>query len=340
MIAVLVVWVLSGCGSAPTAPPGGAPVPVKVAAVAVTVLDRTVSGSGTVEGIDSAELRPEQAGLVEAVLFTDGQAVTRGQPLVRLRGEDARAARLDAEARARLAALDLERQQALFDKGDLAKADLEKAQAADALARAAVAKAAETVRRTTIVAPFDGTVGRRDVSVGELVDPSRVVTRVEGAGPLVVDLALPEGALATLAPDQPAHVHLDALGGADLDATVRYVAPRLREGTRTVDVRVAFVAEDARLRPGMTAEVTIITEHVAAAVMVPSVALARAAQGNAVYVVNPDGTAAMRPVKTGDRQGDEVEIVEGLAAGETLVVEGLARLRPGAKVAIQEPVAP
>lgn len=337
MNAVLLVVMLVGCGGGSGgagAPAGGAPVPVAVEPVVAAPLDRTVSATGTVEAVDSAELRPEAAGLVEAVLFTDGEAVTKGQPLVRLRSEDARAGLQDARARASLASVDLARQSALFDKGDLAKADLEKAVAADALARAAVTKAEEALRRTTIVAPFAGVAGRRDVSVGELVDPSRVITRVEGLGALVVDVALPETALATVAVGQAVAVEADALGGAPLVGTVRYVAPRLREDTRTVDVRVGLDAPDPRLRPGMTATVSIVTAHLDAAVVIPAGAVVRSSSGNAVYVLQGDGTVAQKPVTTGERQGDRVEVVTGLAAGDTLVTEGFARLRPGAKVTV------
>lgn len=336
VLVLLQLWACSGGAPGTTSAPGAAPVPVHVVVVAASPLERTLSATGTVEAVDSAELRPELAGLVEGVFFTDGQAVRRGDPLVKLRGEDAAAALLDAQARAKLASLDLGRQSALFEKGDVAQAELDRAVAADSLARAAVLRAEETVRRTTIRAPFDGVAGRRGVSVGELVDPSRVITRVEGLTSLVVDVTFPESALATVAMGQAARVTSEAMAGAGIPGTVRYVAPRLREDTRTVDVRVGIDTPDPRLRPGMTAGVLIVTGNEANAVLVPAAAVVRSAQGNAVYVVGADGAAALHPVKTGERRDDQVEVLEGVAVGDTLVVEGLARLRPGAKVEVQE----
>src|SRR5262245_57170663 len=118
---------LVGCnGTDVAAPAGPAAVPVKVAVLVPTPLDRTIEATGTVETVESADIRPEIQGLVEEVLFEDGAVVKKGDPLVRLRPQDARAAHLDAEARAQLADVDLERAKTLFDRGDVARADLDR----------------------------------------------------------------------------------------------------------------------------------------------------------------------------------------------------------------------
>jgi hypothetical protein len=125
--------VLLGCGGADTtaAPAGPPPVPVKVATLVAKSLDRVLVATGTVEAVESTEIRPEIQGLVEEVLFQDGAVVKKGDPLVRLRAQDARASLLDAQARAQLATVDLERARTLFDRGDVARADLDRAVAAD-----------------------------------------------------------------------------------------------------------------------------------------------------------------------------------------------------------------
>jgi membrane fusion protein (multidrug efflux system) len=340
---VLGATLLAACGSgaAPggAAPPAGAaaaspPVPVHVEIVTPAALDRTVAAVGVVVAFDSVEIRPETAGLVQAVLFTDGQAVRKGQALVRLRDADAQAGVLDARARARLTGLSLDRFKALLARNEIAQAELDKAEADDALARAAVLRAEEALRRATIVAPFDGVLGRRDVSPGQTVDPSRVLTRIEALDHLAVDVALPEDTLADVAADQPAVVTVSALGDLEVPATVSYVAPRVREESRTAEVRVAFAPGVARLRPGMSAAVRIVTEHVADAVSVPTQAIVPSAGGPSVWVLGGDGVVALRPITTGDRTADRVEARTGLAAGDAVVIEGLARLRPGAHASV------
>lgn len=340
--ALLLLVALLACGEAPAPAPAAAaapPVPVKVETLAPSPLERAIEATGVVSSADSAVIRPEVQGLVEAVLFEDGATVKKGQPLVRLRSADARAALMDAEARAKLAGLELERKRALVERGDAAKADLDRAEADLALARAAVLRAEEALRRTSIVAPFDGVTGLREVAVGELLDPSRRITRIEALDRLVVDLALAEGAIASVSTGQRTRVVLDALPGRSFDGTVVYVAPRVSESTRTLDVRVALAEGASELRPGMTARARVLTAEVPDALLVPTESVVRAGGGMAVYVVSAEGAAELRPIRSGERTERRLEVVEGLAAGERVVVEGLARLRPGARVQVQEPSA-
>ena len=340
MITLLLALLLAGCGEpSGKGPPAAGAVPVQVELLAPGPFERTLVASGTVEAVDSTEIRAERAGLVEAVLFGDGEQVRKGQVLVRLRAEEARANLLDAEARQKLASLELERRQGLFDRGDVAQADLDRAVADEALARAALQRAREDLRRTTLLAPFDGVTGKRQVSVGELVDPSRVLTRVEGLGELVVEASFPEDALATVATEQRALVTVEALGDGRLPAAVRYVASRLEARTRTVEVRVGFDQPDPRLRPGMSATIRIVTADIPNALLVSSAALVRSATGDAVYTVAADGTAGLHPVKLGERTPDQVEVLEGLSPGDAVVIEGLARLRPGVAVEVVSPPA-
>lgn len=336
---ILLVLFFGAChaGSGPTAPPGATPIPVKVQVLAPAPLERTLEATGTVVAIDSAELRPEMQGLVEAVLFEDGQPVKKGQALVRLRSADARAALADANARAKLASLNLERVRALRQREDASQADLDQAEANAALAKAAVDKAAEALRRTTISAPFDGVTGLREVAVGELIDPSRSVTRLESRDRLAVDLALPERALGAVLLGQKAEIRADALPDLPASGQVSYVAPRVDEGTRTLGVRVTVDQPGELLRPGLTAVARIVTSSSADALLVPTESVARSGGGMAVYVVGEDNKSALRPIEAGERTPDRLEVKSGLSAGDRVVVQGLSRMRPGADVVVQEP---
>lgn len=332
---------LASCGSgAPAAPPAAAPVPVKVEVATPRSLDRIDEATGALEAEDSVELRPETSGIVASVSFKDGDVVKKGQVLVRLRDADAAAALLQAQSQAKLAGLDLDRAKALLERADIAPADLDRAEAQDGLARAGVQKAEEGLRRMSIRAPFDGTLGLREVSPGQTVDPSRSVGRIEALDTLVVDLSLPESALARVAVDQAAEVHVDALGDAALPAKVSFVGPRVRDDTRTVDVRVTLDAQDPRLRPGLSAQVHIVTSSSPSALLVPTQAVVPTAGGSSLWVMAADATVALKPVTLGERTADRVEVTSGLQAGDAVVVEGLARLRPGATVTVAAPPAP
>lgn len=331
-IGLFVVSLAVACATAPpAAQTGSPPVPVKVLALLPEVHERTVEGTGAIEADQSVELRPETSGVVTEVRFSDGQHVARGDVLLTLRDTDARAQLADARARRELSRVQLGRTRALFERQDASQADLDAAVAADALAEAAVTRAEEAVRKTRIVAPFAGVLGRRGAVVGAMVDATRVVARLEALDQLVVDLALPESALALVAPEQPARVTVETLP-EPIVGVVRYVAPRVNASSRTIDVRVALENPGERLRPGQSAEVVIVTETVPEALLVPSEALVASARGSAVYLAGADGTAELRPVRTRDRGQAKVEVVEGLAAGDRVIVEGLARLRPKAPI--------
>jgi membrane fusion protein (multidrug efflux system) len=342
MRTVALLVALLGCSrtdaNAPQA--GPPPVPVKVTTLVAKPLDRVLVATGTVETVESADIRPEIQGLVEDVLFQDGAVVKRGDPLVRLRSQDARASLLDAQARSQLAAVDLERARTLFDRGDVARAELDRAVAADSLAKANLDRAQETLRRTTVAAPFDGVAGKREVSPGELIDPTHTITRIESLSRLVVDVAFAESDLGRLGTGQVAEVATDALPGEKFPGTVTYVAPRVREDTRTVDVRVAITDTAMRLRPGLTAVARIVTSRVEDAILVPSQAIVRSDAGPAVYVAieaDRKAKAELRPITTGERTSEEVEVTKGLVAGDAVIIEGLARLKPGAPVTIDTP---
>lgn len=338
MLTVLAA-LLVACGPTEATPVAGAgaaraSVPVRVEVLTTSASEDFLEATGTIDAVDTTELFPELAGLVDAVLFEDGDKVRRGQALVRLRDVDARAALTEARARASLAQLERDRRAPLVGGGDVSQAELDRADAEVALAAAELLRAEEGLRRTVLIAPFDGVVGRRDVAPGERIDSARAVTRIEGLERLVVDVTLPESALATVALGQNAVVRVDALPDRTFPGVVSYVAPRVAADTRTVNVRVAVAQSDAPLRPGMSATVRIVTLLRPDSVRVPTQSVIRSAEGAAVYVVTAENTAALRPIVTGERTEERVVALEGLAAGDSVVIEGLARLRPGVSVRV------
>jgi membrane fusion protein (multidrug efflux system) len=290
---------------------------------------------GTVEARESAWIRAEVAGLVERVGFSDGDRVTEGQVLVQLRSADARAAVADADARLRLAVSQLGRTQGLFDRANASQADVDRAVADRDLAQAALDRAREAQRRTAVRAPFDGIAGRRMVAPGELLDTQRVITRVESIDTVTVDAAFPERFLPVLALGSEARAELEAVTGGPVTGRVVYVAPRIAEGSRTVEVRVEIPNPDHRLVPGMSARLSVGLPALAAVVTLPTQAVVTTAEGASVWVV-VDGKAERREVVLGPREAANVAVVDGLQVGEPVIVEGLLRLKPGAPVSVTE----
>jgi membrane fusion protein (multidrug efflux system) len=332
----VVVLALSCGGEEQVAAPAPASTPVKVVIVSTSQSQSQVALSGTVEAEESAEVRPESTGPVQSLGFDHGQAVKAGDVLVRLRDAEARAAVDEAQARLNLANAQLDRTQALFGRQNASAQDLERARADRDLATAQLARSKEQLRKTVVKAPFDGVAGLRMVAPGEVVDPSRVVTRLESIARVVVDVELSERWLPRLAPGLGAEVLVDALPGETFVGEVIFVSPRVAAETRTASVRVRVPNVDGKLRPGMTARVSIQAEDIADAILLPTQAVVTSAKGASVWVVGAEGKVEPVPIEVAERTPEVVRVASGLKPGDRVVVEGLIRLRPGAQVEIQE----
>ncbi len=334
------MWLLTlllACGEgSPTAPApaaGGPPATVvRTQTIVARAWEEAITATGVVEVRDSVELRPETSGVIAELHFSDGATVKEGQLLVKLRDADARAQLAEAEARLSLAELTLGRLKALRESDNAAQAEVDQGQAERDLAAAQVARAREAVRRTRIVAPFDGVVGRRDLAVGATVDPSRVLTRIDRLEVLVVDVSVSEDDAGRVQAGQTAMVSASALFDTEIPGRVSYVSPRARSGSRTVDVRVEVENPDQRLRPGSSAAVRIEVGRQEGAIVVPAYAVIQGATGASAWVVGEGDKAEPRTVVIGDRAPAEVQIESGLAVGDRLILEGFVRLRPGGAV--------
>lgn len=333
----LFVWFVFGCGSGPAALQGPPPAPaVKVVTVAPGAATEALALTGAVEAEETAVLRPEATGPVAHVGFEHGQAVREGDVLLRLRDNEARAAVDEATARVALAETQLGRTRSLFERQNASQADVDRDTAEAALARAQLDRAKEQLRKTVIRAPFDGVVGLREVSIGEVVDPSRAVTRIDALDQVVVDVEVPERWLPRLAVGLPAQVEIEALPGEPFAGEIVFVGPRVTEGSRTAPIRIRIPNEGGRIRPGMSARVNVTTATLKDALLLPAGAVVTTASGSSVWVVDAEGVVTPRPVRVADRGAEQVRVVEGLIPGDRVVVEGLLRLRPGVTVRVEE----
>lgn len=333
----LLFWTLA-CGHGGEADPKAVPsavIPVKVLTASAQVQGPESLTTGSIEAVHSVEIRPEAAGQVVRVSFADGDTVTKGQILASLRDDAARAGLKGAEARLALAKSRLDRVARLATADNASKADHEVAVAEHDLALAEKSLAEDTVRRTQIRAPFAGTVGRRLVEVGDQVDPSRVLTRLEDTRTVAVDLSWPEQDLGQLALGQKLAFEVDAWTET-FEGEISYLAPRIDTNTRSVAVRAVVDNAAGKLRPGMTARVRQSLGSREGAVSLPTQAVLVGASGPSVFVVGDDNKVSLRPIKLGERGPEDVEVREGVVAGERIVIEGLLRLRPGVEVTIQQ----
>jgi membrane fusion protein (multidrug efflux system) len=321
----------SAAGTTAAAPRQGsaqAPIPVDIRPVTTGVVRQQIEAVGSLRSDESVVLRPEIAGRVSEILFDEGQPVKRGSPLLRLDAAIARAQVNQARASATLSRANFGRARELADRGAGTQRTLDEAQAKLSSDEAALALAQATLEKSTLTAPFDGIVGLRQVSVGDYVNPGQTIANVESVEQLKVDFRIPEIYAQLIAAGQPIRVRLDAFPGKTFDGSVYAIDPAIDPNGRAVILRARLPNADKKLRPGMFARVTLIVEERPNAVLIPETALMP--MGRDVFAFRViDGRAVQTKLRTGLRRAGEVEVLEGLKAGDSIVAEGAQKLRDG-----------
>lgn len=290
--------------------------------------------SGTLTPNEQIDVVPEVSGRVTSISFQEGSAVRKGQTLVTLSDADIRASiqKLQAQ-RANLRTVQ-SRQQELVRIGGIARQDLEATQTSVAGIDADIAFQNAQLRRLRIVAPFDGVAGLRMVSVGAIVGPGTVVTQLQQVNPLKLDFSLPAQYRSAL--HTGIDVRFTVTGLQDtFTASVKAVDPGAEAGTRTLRARATIPNPEKTLAPGQFARVFIPLESSSDAILVPSLAVVPTTREKKVALVR-GGKVEMRTVVLGTRTEEQVEIIQGLQAGDTILTTGLMQAKPGAEVKVMK----
>ena len=323
----------SGGSGGSGAAPGLQRVPaVEVAKVTPVTLVDEAQSVGSLRSRQGVMIRPEVAGRIKSIQFTEGQRVAKGQLLVQLDDQLQAAQVAQARAEMSIAEANHKRNQDLVAQNFISKRTVDQSAAALDVARAKLELAVATQQRLKIVAPFDGVTGLRQVSVGDYLKDGADIVNIEDLDAVLVDFRLPERFQSKIRPGQKAQLNVDALPGRPFTALVQAVDPLIDANGRSVGIRGCIDNRQRQLRPGMFARVNTVFGVREQALTVPEEAIVP--QGGRAFVVRvvpgekPDTLVAQRvAVKTGVRQPGKVEITEGLEAGDTVVTAGHQRLQ-------------
>jgi RND family efflux transporter MFP subunit len=333
----------AGCGGPARADDGAAaaasdaespPVAVGVTPAVRLLRPAEVRAGGVLEPRATADLAFQVGGRVAHVAVDEGDVVARGAVLARLDPTDYVLAHRQAELQAERAADERRRARALLDAGSIAPNDYERL---DNGARQAVVGrdlAAKRLRDAALAAPFAGVVAARRIEAGATAAAGATVFTLVDLDAVHVRVGVPEADVGALRPGQTARVAIPALG-REVVGRVRLVGVAADAASRTYPVEVVVPNADRTLRVGMVASVAVTTGAERAVIAVPAAAVARDPEGaTRVYVHDAtSGRARARRVRVGAPLGDGgVEIIEGLTAGEPVVVAAQERVRDGARV--------
>ncbi len=346
LIAILVAGLVTACGGADGATDdfGGGQGPMAVrAAVAQTdtVIDELRS-TGQIEAVQSIELRPEVSGRLQQILVREGAEVQRGTALFKVDDAELKAEVARLEAEMDLATQALRRTRELLAGNASSEAELERAEATARSARAQLDLQQTRLRRTVVRAPFAGEVGERFVSLGDYLTNASPLTTLQTVNPHRATFDVPERYAQVLEEGQSVAFTVAAIPDRVFNGVVDFVDPRVRLPGRTITVKAVVDNSDRSLKPGMFIETRLATDVRPDAVVIPEEAVLPL-QGSAfVWTITPETTARRVEVELGVRRPGEVEVLNGISAGQRIVIGGQGMLYPDAPLMVigdQEPSA-
>ncbi len=284
---------------------------------------QAVYATGTVEPSVMFPIAPRSAGRLMALYADEGQRVTKGQVLAQIEDADLQQALDQAKANLDQAARDYARKNGLLGKHAVAPETVEQALAARDADTAAVAQIQAQMDYMKLQAPADGTILRRDGEIGELIPPNQAVFTMAASAPMRVAAEVDEEDIALVQPGQTVAVGADAFPGKIFGGKVLSITPKGDPVARSYRVRIGLDGETP-LMTGMTAETNILVRQAQNALLVPQSAVS----GGHVWVVR-NGQLSQVSVETGVRTAKAVEILSGLADGDTVVMTYDSALKAG-----------
>jgi len=288
---------------------------------------------------------PELDGRVVEIAFESGETVAEGDLLVAQDTETEKAELARLRAQRELAETQLARQRQLIRQDQTSQAAVDEAAAEVKTLKAQIEGERTLIAKKHIRAPFDGMLGIRRVDQGQFVSPGQELVTLQALQPLYVDFDLPQQELAKVREGMPVHLTVDTYPDRTFTGEITAIDPEVSQETRNFAVRATVANADQALRPGMFADVAVQLPEKRDVITLPQTAISTNPYGESVFVVQPaegEGPAKVtkRFVRTGERRGDQVAVVEGVEPGETVVTSGQLKLREGARIQVNNDVQP
>jgi membrane fusion protein (multidrug efflux system) len=307
---------------------------------------------GTLTALQGVDLSLEIAGTVTDVQFESGQKVKAGQPIVQLDSAVEAALLETAQADLGLAQVDYKRGSQLVGSQAISKGEFDRLSAVLKKNQATVNQLKASLAKKRILAPFSGTIGIRQVDVGDYVASGTMIATLQDLSSLYVDFFIPEQSVPKIAIGQPLQIIVSAYPNQTFPGAISAINPKVENSTRNVQVRATLANPDGKLLPGMFASLQVLLPDPQQHIVVPESAITYTLYGNSVYVAaqkkaedgsvvkddkgQPILVAERRFVETGERRDGLVMITKGVQNGETVVTAGQIKLDNGAHIAISD----
>ncbi len=291
-----------------------------------------ISLSGTIEADEQVDLRSEVMGIAEKIYFDEGTKVSKGQVLVKINDVELKAQAVEIKTRQgltseneRRAKLLLEKEAISQEEYDIASADFKASQAQTQLINAQIGK-------TSVRAPFSGTIGLRNISPGTYVTPDLVIARLVNSDRVKITFSIPEKYASQVKPNS--EISFIVPGHKEkFTAKIYAQEPAIDVGTRTLRIRAMAENKKGLLLPGTFANVLLPLDNIDNAFMVPTEAIVPVQNGKKVFIYRA-GTAKEAMVETGTRTDKDIVVLSGLKEGDTVLTTGVLTLKEGSPVKV------
>jgi membrane fusion protein (multidrug efflux system) len=294
-------------------------------------LENKLQVSGSVIGNEEIELKTEISGKITSIGFKEGGKVNKGDLLVKVNDADLQAQLLKAEIRKKLAEDKEYRQRILLEKKGVSQETYDAALNDLNSAKADIENLKAQISKTEIRAPFNGTIGLRYVSEGGYITPTSKIATLQSVNPVKIDFSIPQRYAQSITVGNS--VSIKTAAGKVYNAKVYAMEPKVDPVTRALQLRAVCPNDKGELFPGSYVTVNVSLNDIKNAITIPTQALALDISGERVYIYK-NGTALFKKVESGIRTEDNVQIVSGVAIGDTIITSGIMQLRPRAKVKI------
>jgi membrane fusion protein (multidrug efflux system) len=308
----------------------------------------TLNVIGTAAAVQGVTVSADLPGTVARIAFDSGKSVSAGDVLVELDTRQERAQLAAMEAQRDLAHINFGRMQQLVQQGVVAQTEYDNAIAQQKATDAQVGEIRATIARKTILAPFSGVLGIRQVNLGQYLAAGEAIVSLQSLNPIYVNFGVPQQTSGQVRVGGGLRVFSNDVGGMKFSGRVTALDSIVNEATRNVQVQATLANPGGKLHPGMFVQVEMATGADRPVIALPGTAINYAPYGDSVYVVSdlkdPKGNTyrgvRQQFVKVEGSRGDQVAIISGVKPGDEVVSSGVFKLRNGAAVQVNNKVQP
>lgn len=298
-----------------------------------TIEDKIFS-SGTIQANELVELSSETSGLITGIYFEEGREVEEGDLLLKINDSELQAQKQRANFRLNLAEQREERQERLLDRGGISQDDYDATLNEVNVLRSELQLIDAQIEKTEVRAPFSGVIGLKYVSNGSYINPDTRIASLQEVNPVKIDFSIPERYIPRV--NVGDLINFDVQG---VDSTfvgeVYAIEPRVDTETRTLQIRALSENPNQLLFPGAFANIVLILDEIDDALMLPTISIVPELNAQKVYLVR-NGKVEESNIQAGIRTSEKVQILNGVALGDTVLTTGLLQVRPGMDVQITD----